>query len=122
MTAGLFTGVVFLWLIVAGIVLGVVYECGLVLRSLTGFNLVVTIIVDCIVFTFAGVCFFFTVYCVNDGIIALYEFVGFAIGFALERLSIGKMLANTLLFVYNIVTRVTRFFKKRSRVYRFITR
>jgi len=121
-TVGLFTGVVFLWLIVAGIVLGVVYECGLVLRSLMGLNRVVTIIVDLIVFLFAGVCFFFTVYYVNDGIIALYELVGFAIGFTLERLSIGKMLANTLFFVYNILTRLVRFLKKRSRVFRFITR
>lgn len=122
MTPGIFTGVVFLWLVVAGVLFGVVYECGFVLRGITGFNKVVTVIVDTLIFSFAGVCFFFTIYYVNNGIFAFYEVMGFIIGFFLERLSIGKLLANILFFVYNNLVKLCKYLKKKSKVFRFLTR
>ena len=121
MTTGLLTGVVFLLFLIAGVLFGLLYECGYILRALTKFGKITTYVSDFILFLFAGVFFFFVALKVNNGIIALYEVFGFVLGFALERVSVGKMLAMILIFSYNIFTRFVKHLKK-FKLFRFLLR
>ena len=52
MTTGLLTGVVFLLFLIAGVLFGLLYECGYILRALTKFGKITTYVSDFVLFYF----------------------------------------------------------------------
>lgn len=109
---GIYSGFIFLWLVLAGIVFGLLYEAGLFIRRIFNFNTIITIVTDFVVFCIMGLEFFYAIYFANNGIVTWYEVLGFFVGFLLERLSVGKMLANILNLVYNVVRKLISLLKK----------
>lgn len=83
-----------------GLVLGVIYEICLFFRKLLHFK-IFTIIFDIF---FVVVCFLLSLFAINYcayGELRGYLFLGVVLGFFIERVSIGFLVAKSLDFIYN---------------------
>ncbi len=101
-----FTYKVFLIIFLMGVGCGVIFELIKFVLMLFKNNKILKNILDffcCLIFTLI---FFFSLNQFNFGSFRLYLLVSFSLGFYLERKTIGKLIAKSLIFVYNKVTKL----------------
>ena len=90
-----------------GVLGGVLYE----LKSLVTKPFktkIINIVIDVVFCVLLAFLFLFSVYFTNYGEIRLYILASFFLGFVLERISIGTMLAKVFNFLYNVFVRLIK--------------
>lgn len=108
----------FFALSIAGIIAGFVYEIGVFVRFCFKNRIWATVVVDFAVACLMGLCFIFAEYRFLNFALSFYSVAFFVVGIALERISVGFLLAKNLFRVYNYVIKVwtklakTRFGRK----------
>lgn len=85
-----------------GVVVGVFYEVCFFLRKIFVLN-IFTIILDILFSLFSFILVLLSINYCAFGEIRLYLFLGLVLGFFIERLSIGFLVAKTLNFIYTCV-------------------
>ncbi|MDD4211088.1 MAG: spore cortex biosynthesis protein YabQ [Clostridia bacterium] len=90
-----------------GVLGGVLYELK-VLSAKPFKNKIINILFDAIFCVLLALLFLFSVNFTNYGEIRLYILASFFLGFAIERISIGTMLAKVFNFLYNIFSRLIK--------------
>lgn len=93
---------VFLFMVYFGLLSGVFYEVIYFLRKTLHFK-VFEILGDIVFVSSSALLFVFAINYSNFGQLRLFLFVGFVLGFVLERISIGFLVAKFLEFIYNKV-------------------
>ena len=91
---------VFLFMLYCGLLSGVLYEIMYFIRKLLHFK-VFEIICDVAFVVVGALLFVFAINYSNFGQIRLFLFLSFGLGFGLERISIGFLVAKFLEFIYN---------------------
>lgn len=84
-----------------GLLAGAVWGIGYILRSLTNFNRIATVAFDVIFSLLCGAIFIYCIFIVEDGYFRLYDIVAFALGFGIERISMGNLFASGIQKIYN---------------------
>lgn len=93
--------VIFLSMLYFGLLGGVLYEMKTSVGQPFLKNKYITILFDIVFFIVLSLLFFFATQFTNYGEIRLYMIVSFILGFTLERISIGRVLAKSVSFLYN---------------------
>lgn len=96
----------------AGIFWGVVREAGQLCRFAFFKSKIVTTVTDFFVYFSCGIIFLLTSLIFASGAIRGYMVFGFLLGFAVERLSLGFLLAKQLEFIYNWFRNLFKRFSK----------
>ena len=101
-------GVIFLSMLYFGILGGVLYEIKQMVARPFYKNKIISIVLDiafCVILCFL---FLFSVHFTNYGEIRLFILFSFFLGFLIERISIGTMLAKFFSFLYNKLARLIK--------------
>lgn len=98
--------------VAAGVIFGVVREMGAILRFMFGKSKIVTVVTDFVVFLSSGVFFMLASFLFANGAIRGFMVFAFVVGFAIERLTTGFLLAKQLEFVYNFFAKLAKKFSK----------
>ena len=101
-------GAIFFSMIYFGLVGGVFYEMKTLFFKPLEKNKVLTTILDSVFFVILALLFFFAVQFTNYGEIRFFLFLSFFLGFFLERITIGSMLAKFFKVLYNKIVNVTK--------------
>jgi len=101
-------GVIFLSMLYFGLVGGVFYEIKSLCFSPLEKSTVLTIILDSVFFVILALLFFVAVQFTNYGEIRFFLLLSFFLGFFLERITIGSMLAKFFKVLYNKVVNVVK--------------
>lgn len=84
-----------------GILAGAVWGIGYFLRSVTNFNRIATVAFDIIFSLMCGAIFLYCIFIVEAGYFRLYDIIAFALGFGIERISMGNLFASLIQNLYN---------------------
>ena len=84
-----------------GLIAGLCYTILKNLAVLLNSNKIAYIICDIVSMISAGILFFYCILTYNSGVIRLYIFCAFALGFLIEIVSIGNLVDFSINFVYN---------------------
>jgi len=104
-------GVIFLSMLYFGLVGGVFYEIKSLCFKPLEKNAFLTIILDTVFFVILALLFFVAIQFTNYGEIRFFLFISFFLGFFLERITIGSMLAKFFKVLYNKFINVVKKFK-----------
>lgn len=104
----------FLLMLFCGCLIGVVYETGYFIRRLIPIKFI-TILVDAIFVLLSFLLFVFAINYCNFGEFRLFLLSSFLLGFVLERVSIGFLVAKILEFIYNCFVKKIIFRLKKLR-------
>lgn len=83
--------VVFLWTVLAGVLIGMVYDLFRVFRKLTRPSNIVVFVQDIIFWIIVSLILFAILYISNDGAVRVYTFIGAALGAVFFFLTISPM-------------------------------
>lgn len=104
----------FLLMLFCGCLVGVVYEIGYFVRKLIPIK-ITTILIDAIFVFLSFMVFIFAISYCNFGEFRLFLLIAFLLGFCLERVSIGFLVAKILEFIYNCFVKKIIFRLKKLR-------
>ena len=94
-----------------GIVLGLIYGILNIPNFIKEF-VIIRIICDIIFVSFFTLSFIYLVELINLGSIRAYLFIGYLLGFGIERTTLGKLFAKGYKKVYNLIILGSKRFKK----------
>ena len=94
----------FLLMLFCGCVVGIIYEVGFFIRKLIPLKITI-FIVDAIFVVLSFIIFIFAINYCNFGYFRLFLLISFLLGFVIERVSIGFLVAKILEFIYNYFVR-----------------
>lgn len=99
---------IFFGMLYFGIIAGLIYELKTTVNAPFKNNKAVTVILDIVFCLFLGVIFLIAVNFTNYGEIRLFIIISFAIGYILERISLGSVVAKLLNILYTITSKVIK--------------
>jgi len=105
-------GIAFLICLAFGAAAGAVYEAGYIIRFTGKFKAAVSIIADLLFFAVAALLFAAAARASACGAVRLYTVLGFALGFIIERLTLGILVAKAVKWVYTLLSKIYRALRK----------
>lgn len=101
---------IFLWSVLCGVIIMVLYDVLSIARRTGGFSILVCNICDGIFVVCAACVMIFVIFCVSNGYVRAYEFMGAAIGGLLYKILLGRYLSfilqKILSFIYAFFTKI----------------
>lgn len=98
----------FFMMLYVGIVIGLLYEISIFVCKITKNNLVLRNVFDILITIIGSFLFVFAINYANFGYFRVYLLAVFVLGFVLERVSIGFLVAKVCDFVYNKIIKLIR--------------
>ena len=103
----------FITMLYCGIIVGLLYEISVFACKIVKNNLIFRNVVDIIITILGSFLFIFAINNTHFGYFRVYLLASFIVGFVLERVSIGFLVAKICEFVYNKTIKIFRQIRRR---------
>lgn len=106
---------VFLFTCLYGILAGVFFTLSGFIKRIFKRNIIAEILLDFFSCLIAGAVFIYCIFTVNNGIIRLYEVLGFVAGILTELVSVGKVVDFLLDLIYNGIIKGIKWLESKTK-------
>lgn len=97
-----------------GLLLGLMYEITSFVVSLTRGNKVIRAVLDVVIVILGFLVFTLAINSLGNGYFRVFFVLGYLLGFYLERISIGFLVAKICLFVYNKSIKILSYLRRKK--------
>ncbi len=98
--------------VLAGVVMGVLYDVFRITRRIVKVPVVLLWIEDILFWLLSSILLFFAIFWLNDGLIRFYQFLGVAVGLCLYMLTLSGVVVSLCVTVYKLLRTVVLFLFK----------
>lgn len=99
---------VFLWTIIGGMVIALIYDIFRIFRKAVKTGSLITFMQDILYWIIVAAIMFLTIYYSNDGELRAYLFIGAFLGVVLYALLFSRMIMGSSLFIIKLVTNILK--------------